>query len=626
MKGIVFYILIISVSFSTLNAQSEAKEDSLLNLYNSTEVTDSAKVFVLGNLVQLFIYNDREKAQAYILEMNRFSKSIRNQTGIAGSNLLQGTIYNYYEGMDSAAHYYQKAYDQFAAIKDTMRQIRTGKNLAIIDFKKGEYSDAATKIDSAIVLCKQYSRGKTEIGPLYNMLLLINKNQGHYQIALKNGLTALKVLEENNDQAFKAEALNFLGYIERFLGHYDKSIEYSLESYEIHQKDGNLFFLAQDCNDLGTTYLAMKDYDSAEKYLLQSIELYKQVGAESGSETAFRNLSVVHREKNELDKSMDFLKQSLAYSIQEGTPKKLSEVQLEFGRNYLLLNRPLRALDYINESIKIADSIQTKQLLSQGYFERAKAHEQLGLQDIALSDFRIYHLLEDSLLNETRSQQMEEMRILHEIEKKEQSLELQKSQIANLEKDATVNKLQRSILSLGLAMSLVIFGLVYFTIQQKLKRNRLEKAQQKVLYEKELDYKKRELTAHTMHLAKKNEVLANLKERVEGLSASPDPSRAYRKLVNTIDIELQDDDYWANFKKYFEQIHTGFNNNVIDKYSSVTPNELRLMALLKLNLSSKEIANILNITDYGIKKARQRLRKKLGLSPDDSLEGLIMKI
>jgi len=114
--------------------------------------------------------------------------------------------------------------------------------------------------------------------------------------------------------------------------------------------------------------------------------------------------------------------------------------------------------------------------------------------------------------------------------------------------------------------------------------------------------------------------------RAISLSAVEKESRGYQKLINTIDFDLKEEDNWENFKNYFEQIHTNFNTTVLEKYPKVTSNDLRLMALLKMNLSSKEIANILNISSEGIKKARQRLRKKLGLTPNDSLEGMIMEI
>ncbi|MGD1945089.1 MAG: helix-turn-helix transcriptional regulator [Croceivirga sp.] len=126
-------------------------------------------------------------------------------------------------------------------------------------------------------------------------------------------------------------------------------------------------------------------------------------------------------------------------------------------------------------------------------------------------------------------------------------------------------------------------------------------------------------------MAKKNEVLENVKRKAKDLKAQGD-AKGYQELIKTINFDQHDDKNWESFTQYFEQVHNDFAINVKKRYPEVTKNELRFMALIKMNLSSKEIATILNISTDGIKKARQRLRKKMGLSPNDSLENSVMTI
>ena len=97
-------------------------------------------------------------------------------------------------------------------------------------------------------------------------------------------------------------------------------------------------------------------------------------------------------------------------------------------------------------------------------------------------------------------------------------------------------------------------------------------------------------------------------------------------LIQTINFDLQDDNNWGNFSRYFEEVHKDFNTKAQQQFPNITSNDLRLMSLLKMNLSSKEIANILNISSDGIKKARQRLRKKMGIDSSESLEAIIIAI
>ena len=120
--------------------------------------------------------------------------------------------------------------------------------------------------------------------------------------------------------------------------------------------------------------------------------------------------------------------------------------------------------------------------------------------------------------------------------------------------------------------------------------------------------------------------MEGLKQKAQELKEHEQSKTGYQQLIRTINFDLQDDNNWENFSRYFEEVHKDFNRNVKTKYPEVTANELRLMALLKMNLSSKEIANILNISPEGIKKARYRLRKKLDITTEESLQDIVLNI
>ena len=165
----------------------------------------------------------------------------------------------------------------------------------------------------------------------------------------------------------------------------------------------------------------------------------------------------------------------------------------------------------------------------------------------------------------------------------------------------------------------MIFGAIYYALQQKFKRQTLEKEK----LDAELNHKRKELTSFTLQLSHKNEILEDLKSKIKALKAGASDTYQFNRLINTIDINIKDDNNWENFKRRFEEVHKDFNKNIKTAYPKITSNELRLMALLKMNLSSKEIATLLNISQEGVKKARQRLRKKLELQPQMPLEDVV---
>jgi len=191
-----------------------------------------------------------------------------------------------------------------------------------------------------------------------------------------------------------------------------------------------------------------------------------------------------------------------------------------------------------------------------------------------------------------------------------------------LEEKQRAAALQNTLLIGGIVALISLFGLLYYGIRQKMKRNKLEK--EKIAAE--LSFKKKELTTHALNLARKNETLENLKSKAQELKEKENIGNGYNQLIRSINFDLQNDNNWENFSRYFEEVHKDFNSNVKTKYPQVTSNELRLLALLKMNLSSKEIASILNISAEGIKKARYRLRKKLDLTTEDSLQDLVISL
>ena len=270
------------------------------------------------------------------------------------------------------------------------------------------------------------------------------------------------------------------------------------------------------------------------------------------------------------------------------------------------------------EALPLAQEIYDIEI-ARGVSESYLSTLQLFAEALSLTDqnnkavpvFQEYIRVKDSLFSKEKEKEIAVMREQFDADQRE-------AQIILLEEKETNSKLQKGLLGAGLLAVLGILGALWVRFRESKKRTTLER--QKL--DAELHHKNKELTTHTLHLAKKNEILAELKDKVEQLQGGCDT----RAIINKINFDLKDEENWSTFVQYFEQVHTDFSKTVQEKYPGVTPNELRLMALLKMNLTSKEIANMLNISAEGVKKARQRLRKKLEIQPNESLEALVVSL
>ena len=138
----------------------------------------------------------------------------------------------------------------------------------------------------------------------------------------------------------------------------------------------------------------------------------------------------------------------------------------------------------------------------------------------------------------------------------------------------------------------------------------------------DIENKNRELGMATMNLVKRNELLNNIKDELSRTKSLNEIKRVI-KLINS---SLNDSSDWKLFEEAFNNVDKDFMKKIKSIHPSITPNDLRLCAYLRLNLSSKEIAPLLNISHKSVEVKRYRLRKKIGLDHQESLSNYIIEL
>jgi len=135
----------------------------------------------------------------------------------------------------------------------------------------------------------------------------------------------------------------------------------------------------------------------------------------------------------------------------------------------------------------------------------------------------------------------------------------------------------------------------------------------------EIESKNRELAISTMSIIKKNEVLNSIKKELKKNNHSHNGAA-----LKLIDNNLNDTKDWSLFEQAFNNADKDFLDKIKQSHPDLTPNDLRFCAYLRLNLSSKEMAPLLNISIKSVETKRYRLRKKLGLEHDSGLVNYIL--
>lgn len=208
-----------------------------------------------------------------------------------------------------------------------------------------------------------------------------------------------------------------------------------------------------------------------------------------------------------------------------------------------------------------------------------------------------------------------------------------------LTQEKEMDMLYIDMLAAGVVALLMAGGLLYKKHHIYVRKNRqLEETRQahlqaelenKSMKEKELlralEIKNQELASYNMNLLQKNEMIEELRNNIENLKKTPSEQlpQQLKHIKRLLDNSLHMDKDWENFKLHFAQVHPSLFRNLKEHFPELSNNDLKLCALVKLNLNLKESAAILGIAPESVKSARYRLRKKFNLSHQDSLVDFI---
>ena len=140
--------------------------------------------------------------------------------------------------------------------------------------------------------------------------------------------------------------------------------------------------------------------------------------------------------------------------------------------------------------------------------------------------------------------------------------------------------------------------------------------------ETEVQHNNAQLASNTMNLLQKRELLNKIKDEIVKVKEEPEvdqQTKKIRRIIKLINEQLEVNDDWERFSLYFDKVNNDFLRILQDKFPLLTPTDLKLCAYLRLNISTKAIADLLNLSIRGVESSRYRLRKKLDLSNDMTL-------
>jgi len=472
---------------------------------------------------------------------------------------------------------------------------------------------------------------------------------GEYDKAISSFTQTLEIDQERQIDEYISVDLNNIGKVYFSWKKYDRAIEYYNEALDKAIAANNETMQAIRLSNLGQAYEAMDNFEVALDYLNHALEIDRKLGNKIKVGIRMSHIGLVNMKQENYVEALDNL--NAALEIFEETSKANSQA---ITLNHLgdMMSRQKsyeKALEYYNQSLNISKTIGMKAQELRSLKSISEAYRQLGNYREALINYKLFTALNDSIFSEEKHRQVAEFEARYETEKKEK-------ENAILKQEAKIQRNQKIIFIIS-AIAILLVAVLFiflFTIKRKsllqskklhekenkLHRLKLDKQEkekehlQKVLFAEEqinklqqekLQQKNRELSTSTLHILSKNEVLGNIRKMA--IQASNNDSLDniiwFKSLIHEIDNSTNLDEQWDQFKLHFESVHKGFFEKLTTVYPNLTQNELKLCAYLRMNLSTKEIAQMLHISAESVTTKRYRLRKKLQLGSEENLVGFI---
>ncbi len=468
-----------------------------------------------------------------------------------------------------------------------------------------DYVQIQAYADQALQLSKDlnYEKG---IAESYNHLGIYFREVGVYEQSIDYLFKSLKIMEDLNDQAGIARCYNLIGIIYYYLTNFDLSLEYYNKALKINLEQNDVKWIAGNYNNVGMIYMEKGEYEKALMYFNRALKMSEVQNNKNWIANNYGNIGSCYLKMGNPN-AIDYFEKRLIIKEEQGDLSGIASANYLTGNFYNQQEEYKKALPYLKKSYEIARGISNRNMYRNAAGGLSIAYEHLGDYENAYLFYVILKEVSDSLNIVENSQKITRLKMQHDYKISRRLSEI------NYERTELYYFAFAGALLIVLLMVLLFYGKQRARAKQhQLERKKLELEKQSL--QEDLDFKNIELQENVKFLVEKNELISEIIKKL--LDAKPKFALENKRIINEIIMELQssiDSDVWEDFEIRFKQIHSDFYINLNLKYASLTPNEQKLCAFLRLDMSSREISAITNQSIKSIETARTRLRKKMGL-------------
>ncbi|WP_299366053.1 tetratricopeptide repeat protein [Winogradskyella sp.] len=470
------------------------------------------------------------------------------------------------------------------------------------------------------------ANAQLRLGDFFNQLGLYSEATKHYQAFLD--------IHKSEDSVL-VNVQNVLAKINLNLNKYEDAKQHALISQKTSSQINFLKGKAVSNTLLGSVSEKQSNYEEALQYQNVSLSIFKTLNDSTGLARTNESIGSIYEDLEQYDLAYSYFLMASQYAVNSDSDLQINIIN-NLGDIYRKTKAYDQAIEKTQKALQLAkdNNNQTQQVSA--LKDLSKIYAELGDFEKAFHYLNNQSIVNENELVKNNTQLISAMEVLYDVKEKEAEVEL-------LNKQNQINKVQQQVtLVLASAAFLAfVIGLLYWNKRRKHEKHIFEYKQQllqadldkKIVEEealnREIDIKISSLTNYSLHLAHKNKMLSDISKTLTKLRGRNNEliDKKLKDLVKDIESDLDNKSEWTELMGYFGQIHPGYFETLKKAASQkLSSSEMRLCMLLRLNLSSKEIAEILHITSDSVRIARYRLRKKLPLDSKEDLQEYLLNL
>jgi len=511
----------------------------------------------------------------------------------------------------------------------------------------------------------------------YLLLGRIAYYEDNYQKALSFLDSSKTLIDKELPTKELAQYYFFKSSVYSVTGSYQWALENLIESINVREKLEDITGIALCNQAIGHIYLNQNDLELAGNYFQKALEDNSEIGNEQGQINIFMSLGLLKERQDSLETAITYFNEAYEIALKSGDLRRMAAALYYIGHNqikrglhpeavsqlkeagdiysklgekygqasiynllsmaYLGTRNIQLSLDNANRAYTMAIQIESEPLLAGIMLQLSRIYKQNDQDTEALEWFEKYEELNSRLISWEHNKKISNLEFESRVRAREKDIEI-------LNHKNSITRLRNILLVSFIVVGAIIASLLIISLRLKNKNlsqkqellerknqnfeiEREQHVQEKVTLENDLELQNKKLTTKALSLLHLNQTLADIGKRLERLKEKLPKYEA--GIINEIEMEIRKVSHsntWKEFDVAFNKVHNNFYEKLLEINPELSSAEIKTAAFLKLNLSTKEIASITYKSESAVKSLKHRLKAKLKLSDNDSLNSFLMKL